>query len=165
MAQLLSLANEGVFPITRDAEGQLLPHLPATGMTHPGTVQGEGKLAGVPSLFVRLASCNLRCIWQLPDGTYSRCDTPYASFESNDIHQRTVDDVLALVKHNLGPIRHIVITGGEPLLQKEALAELAARLKSELQLHVTLETNGTLFNEQVARHVDLFSISPKLANS
>lgn len=165
MTNKITLANEGVFPIVRDKEGQVLPQAPATGMAVAGTIQGEGKLAGVPSLFIRFSSCNLRCIWQLPDGTYSRCDTPYASFESNDIHQRTVDDVLALVKHNLGPIRHIVITGGEPLLQKEALAELAARLKSELQLHVTMETNGTLFNEQVARHVDLFSISPKLANS
>ncbi|MCA1745740.1 MAG: 7-carboxy-7-deazaguanine synthase QueE [Bacteroidales bacterium] len=165
MTNKITLANEGVFPIVRDKEGQILPQTPATGIAVAGTIQGEGKLAGVPSLFIRFSSCNLRCIWQLPDGTYSRCDTPYASFETNDIHQITVDDVLALVKHNRGPIRHIVITGGEPLLQKEALIELAARFKSELELHVTIETNGTIFNKAVAQHVDLFSISPKLGNS
>ncbi|GAO31410.1 7-carboxy-7-deazaguanine synthase QueE [Geofilum rubicundum] len=165
MNQKISLANEGVFPIVKDKEGQVLPKAPATGITVAGTIQGEGKLAGIPSLFIRFSSCNLRCIWQLPDGTYSRCDTPYASFDANGIQQITVDDVLALVKHNLGPIRHIVITGGEPLLQKDALIELAARLKSELQLHLTIETNGSIFNAQVAQQIDLFSISPKLANS
>ena len=165
MTNTITLANEGVFPIVKDKDGKALQAAPATGIAVAGTIQGEGKLAGVPSLFIRFSSCNLRCIWRLPDGTYSRCDTPYASFDSSEIHQKTVDDVLALVRHNLGPIRHVVITGGEPLLQKEALIELAARLKSELQLHVTIETNGTLFNEQVARQVDLFSISPKLANS
>ncbi len=165
MSNKITLSSEGVFPIVRDKHGNALPNAPATGIAVAGTIQGEGKLAGIPSLFIRFSSCNLRCIWQLPDGTFSRCDTPYASFDSNDIHQITVVDVLALVRHNLGPIRHIVITGGEPLLQKEALIELAARLKSEMQLHVTIETNGTIFSEQVAQHVDLFSISPKLANS
>lgn len=165
MAQLLSLANEGVFPITRDAEGQLLPHLPATGMTHPGTVQGEGKLAGVPSLFVRLASCNLRCIWQLPDGSYSRCDTPYASFDTREILSVGPQHVKQLVAHNLGQVRHVVLTGGEPLLQKGALSELARMLKEELGLHLTMETNGTAYYEPLAKHIDLFSISPKLENS
>lgn len=165
MSNKITLANEGVFPIVKGKDGNDLPAAPATGIAVAGTIQGEGKLAGVPSLFIRFSSCNLRCIWQLPDGSFSRCDTPYASFDSNDIHQQTVDNVLALVRHNMGPIRHIVITGGEPLLQKEALIELTSRLKAELQLHVTIETNGTLYNEQVARQVDLFSISPKLANS
>jgi 7-carboxy-7-deazaguanine synthase len=87
MTNKITLANEGVFPIVRDKDGQLLPQVPATGITVAGTIQGEGKLAGVPSLFIRFSSCNLRCIWQLPDGTYSKCDTPYASFDSNDIHQ------------------------------------------------------------------------------
>ncbi|HKL71431.1 MAG TPA: hypothetical protein VJ855_02150, partial [Marinilabiliaceae bacterium] len=60
MNNKIVLANEGVFPITKDWEGNPLPHLPATGMQMAGTIQGEGLLMGVPSLFIRLASCNLR---------------------------------------------------------------------------------------------------------
>ncbi|MGM0376892.1 MAG: 7-carboxy-7-deazaguanine synthase QueE [Bacteroidota bacterium] len=159
------LAREGVFPITKDRHGRHLKEKPATRMDIPGTIQGEGKLTGVPSLFVRLAGCNLRCIWTLPDGSLSRCDTPYASFE-NDTHQ-TLDtqEVFDLIISNADSLNHIVITGGEPLLQHKPLEELLKRIKAETHLHVTIETNGTLFFEEVARHTDLFSISPKLSNS
>lgn len=161
----LVLANEGVFPITKDKNGSPLNTLPATGMNMPGTIQGEGKLAGVPSLFIRLASCNLRCIWTLPDGTFCRCDTPYASFEPEQELQMHANEVFDLVKHNIGILKHAVITGGEPFLQKKALTPLVKRLKEELGLHLTIETNGTLFSEEVSRYIDLFSISPKLSNS
>ncbi len=161
----LVLANEGVFPIIRDSEGQPLSSRPATGLPIAGTIQGEGKLAGMPSLFIRLGGCNLRCIWQMPDGTFSRCDTPYASFDSDTFKQLETTEVVKLVRQNLGPLKHAVITGGEPLLQKDALAELLRNLKQELELHLTIETNGTLFAEEVARHIDLFSVSPKLSNS
>ncbi len=161
----LVLANEGIFPITRDSAGKLLSSRPATGMPIAGTIQGEGKLAGMPSLFIRLGGCNLRCIWQMPDGTFSRCDTPYASFDSDTFRQMDAQEAVKLVKENLGPLKHVVITGGEPLLQKNALAELLRHLKQELELHLTIETNGTLFAEEVARYIDLFSVSPKLSNS
>jgi 7-carboxy-7-deazaguanine synthase len=161
----LVLAKEGVFPITKDAQGYLLNDRPATGLTVSGTIQGEGILSGVPSLFVRMASCNLRCIWELPDGTLSRCDTPDASFEVKTIQQLSVDTVFELIKQNLGNLRHLVITGGEPLLQKKPLAALAQRLKQELNLHLTMETNGTLFDADLAQYIDLFSVSPKLTNA
>jgi 7-carboxy-7-deazaguanine synthase len=161
----LVLANEGVFPITRNQYGQPLNHIPATGLNISGTIQGEGKLTGVPSLFVRLASCNLRCIWTLPDGSFCRCDTPYASFNAEQDLQLSTNEVFELIKHNIGDLNHVVITGGEPLLQHKALAILTNRLKTELNLHLTVETNGTLFAEDVAQHIDLFSISPKLSNS
>ncbi len=164
MSQII-LANEGVFPITKDKNGNALTEMPATGLKIPGTIQGEGKLMGIASLFIRLASCNLRCIWQLPNGKLSRCDTPYASFSSLSNYQTNVKDVVDLVKENLGNIKHVVITGGEPLIQKVALANLVALLKKETGVHITLETNGTIFDSEVAEHVDLFSISPKLANS
>ena len=54
-----------------------------TGFDFAGTIQGEGKLAGIPALFIRTAGCNLRCMWWLPDGSVSRCDTPYASFDTS----------------------------------------------------------------------------------
>lgn len=161
----LVLANEGVFPITKDQCGHPLKNIPATGMHVSGTIQGEGKLAGVPSLFVRLASCNLRCMWALPDGSLCRCDTPYASFEAEQDLQLDTIEVFNLVKHNIGDLNHVVLTGGEPMLQHKSLSVLAKRLKEELRLHLSIETNGTIFAEDVARHIDLFSISPKLSNS
>lgn len=164
MSQLI-LSNEGVFPITKDKNGNLLADNPATGLNIPGTIQGEGKLAGTSSLFIRFASCNLRCIWQLPNGKLSRCDTPYASFNTIHNFPTNVRDVVDLVHSNLGPLKHVVITGGEPLIQKVALANLAEILKKETGVHLTLETNGTLFDADVAKNIDLFSISPKLSNS
>ena len=59
----------------------------------------------------------------------------------------------------------MVITGGEPVLQQVVLAKLCQRIKEELELHITIETNGTLFNEELCKWIDLFSISPKLRNS
>lgn len=165
MSNNLLLACEGVFPIVNDSNGNTLNSIPATGLGVAGTIQGEGKLAGTPSLFIRLSGCNLRCIWQLPDGTFSRCDTHHASFSSKGAFRMKVNEVISLLRHNLGNIRHVVITGGEPLLQKLALRTLTANLKNELNLHVTLETNGTIYDSEVASHVDLFSISPKLFNS
>jgi len=159
------LANEGVFPITKDKHGNPLKSVPATGMKTSGTIQGEGKLAGVPSLFIRLAGCNLRCMWTLPDGSFCRCDTPYASFEAEQELQLSQEDIFALVQQNIGNLNHVVLTGGEPMLQHRHLAVLSARLKEELQLHLSIETNGTIFAEDVAQHIDLFSISPKLKNS
>lgn len=161
----LILSKEAVFPVTKDWNGKLLDENPKTGLAIAGTIQGEGKLAGVPSLFIRLAGCNLRCIWQMEDGTYSRCDTRYASFQPNEIIELEVDKIVDWVRYNIGNIRHVVITGGEPLLQKKGLADLCQKLKSQLNIHITLESNGSIFNEEVANCVDLFSISPKLSNS
>lgn len=113
------------------------------------SIQGEGILAGVPSLFVRTSGCNLRCLW---------CDTPYASWnpEGEDWPlDRIVDWTL---KHPA--FRHVVLTGGEPMIQPE-LPELARRLNA-LGLHITIETAGTVFVELPCH---LLSVSPKLANS
>ncbi len=113
------------------------------------SIQGEGGLAGVPSVFVRTSGCNLRCVW---------CDTPYASWKPEG-EEWTVDAILAEVaKH---PARHVVLTGGEPMLAKD-LPELARRLR-EAGRHITIETAGTLPPDGIA--CDLASISPKLAHS
>jgi 7-carboxy-7-deazaguanine synthase len=112
------------------------------------SVQGEGGLVGVPSVFVRTSGCNLRCVW---------CDTPYTSWspEGADL---SLDQILAEVQSY--PARHVVVTGGEPMIAPEIIP-LTEGLR-QLGLHITIETAGTIFKPVAC---DLMSISPKLANS
>lgn len=112
------------------------------------SIQGEGSLIGVPSVFVRTSGCNLRCSW---------CDTPYTSWQPEG-DERSIDEILECVAAH--PARHVVITGGEPLIAPE-IAPLTSRLRAR-GLHITIETAGTVF---AAVACDLMSISPKLANS
>ncbi|HPT28512.1 MAG TPA: 7-carboxy-7-deazaguanine synthase QueE [Bryobacteraceae bacterium] len=113
------------------------------------SIQGEGMLSGIPSLFIRTSGCNLRCRW---------CDTPYASWAPEG-EDWTVDRIVDWVAQQ--PVyRHAVLTGGEPMIQPE-LPELARQLDA-LGLHITIETAGTVFAD-LACH--LLSLSPKLANS
>jgi 7-carboxy-7-deazaguanine synthase len=112
------------------------------------SIQGEGRLAGVPSVFIRTSGCNLRCVW---------CDTPYTSWEPEG-EDRNLNEMLAeAARHST---RHVVVTGGEPLLSHE-IEELTARLKRE-GFHITIETAATIFKPVSC---DLMSLSPKLANS
>ncbi|WP_251619936.1 7-carboxy-7-deazaguanine synthase QueE [Odoribacter lunatus] len=161
----LILAEDGIFPIVRDADGNLLPQLPASGLDFSGTIQGEGKLNGIPSLFVRLAGCNLHCTWQSPDGNLSGCDTAYASYAVRHSVSMSVERVCQTILHNTEHLQHLVITGGEPLLQAKSLNLLFIRIKQERHFHITIETNATLFDEKLARHIDFFSLSPKLSTS
>jgi len=112
------------------------------------SIQGEGALAGVPSVFVRTSGCNLRCEW---------CDTPYTSWRPEGVDWELGDIVSEVVGHRA---RHVVVTGGEPMIMPEILA-LTERLRSA-GLHITIETAGTVFHPVMC---DLMSISPKLSNS
>lgn len=112
------------------------------------SVQGEGALTGVPSAFVRLSGCNLRCRW---------CDTPRTSWQPEGAHA-SVASVLAWVAET--GLQHAVLTGGEPLVQP-AIQPLCLAL-SAAGIHVTVETAGTVFRPVRA---NLLSISPKLADS
>lgn len=112
------------------------------------SIQGEGKLAGVPSYFIRTSGCNLRCVW---------CDTPYASWEP-DGEPREID--ILVQEAAASGVRHAVLTGGEPMMFPQ-IAPLAAGLRAA-GLHTTIETAGTIFRDVAC---DLMSISPKLANS
>lgn len=115
------LAKDGIFPITRDAAGNPISQLPASGFLFPGTIQGEGKLAGIPSLFIRLAGCNLHCCWKTSDNRVSPCDTAYAAYHLQETHMMSPDEIYQIILHNTQSIQHIVITGGEPLLQAREL--------------------------------------------
>jgi len=112
------------------------------------SLQGEGSLLGVPSVFIRTSGCNLRCSW---------CDTPYTSWKPEGA-ELTLDQIVDQVKSH--PARHVVVTGGEPMIAPD-IVPLCERLR-ELGLHITIETAGTV-SKPVA--CDLMSISPKLANS
>jgi 7-carboxy-7-deazaguanine synthase len=113
------------------------------------SLQGEGELAGVPSVFVRTSGCNLRCNW---------CDTPYASWQPEGMNRSVAEIVTAVQSY---PARHVVLTGGEPMVAKE-IRELAGALK-QLGYHITIETAATMPPDGIA--CDLASLSPKLRNS
>ncbi len=113
------------------------------------SLQGEGELTGVPSVFIRTSGCNLRCRW---------CDTKYASWEPEGT-QLSVEAIVAEVQRH--PAAHVVLTGGEPMLARE-LPALAATLRT-LGKHLTIETAGTVPPGGIA--CDLASLSPKLVHA
>ena len=120
------------------------------------SLQGEGRLTGTPSVFVRAAGCNLRCRF---------CDTAYASWSPEGV-ELGIDEILARVAElaaatpDRPAAKHVVLTGGEPMLSGE-LVPLSAALRRR-GLHVTIETAGTRYLPVAC---DLMSVSPKLANS
>jgi len=109
------------------------------------SVQGEGTLVGVPSVFVRTSGCNLRCAW---------CDTPYTSWQPEG-DERSIETIAEEVERY--GASHVVVTGGEPMIAPE-IVDLTRRLAG----HLTIETAGTVDADV---RCDLMSISPKLANS
>lgn len=114
------------------------------------TVQGEGSMAGRPSYFVRTSGCNLRCWW---------CDTPYTSWKPEG-GMLEVADIAEAALASKAPC--VVVTGGEPMLFAPQVGALARQLRSAGR-HVTVETNGTIWSDDVA--ADLWSVSPKLRSS
>ena len=111
------------------------------------SLQGEGVEGGTPALFLRLAGCNLRC---------EACDTQYAWEGGEDL---SLSQLLARL--NSYPIRYLVVTGGEPLLQARALEELLSHLSSWT---LALETNATLWEPRVLDRFHLITASPKLSS-
>jgi 7-carboxy-7-deazaguanine synthase len=113
------------------------------------SVQGEGSLVGVPSVFVRTSGCNLRCSW---------CDTPYTSWNPEGDNLE-IDAILGRVAE-FPAAKHVVLTGGEPMIAP-GIVELSTKIR-ERGMHITIETAGTVFAPVAC---DLMSISPKLSNS
>jgi len=128
------------------------------------SLQGEGFLAGVPSVFVRLAGCPLRCKW---------CDTKYAWEQTSGQDYSIAKIVQAVLRKSAWgrltaespgqqwPCKFVVVTGGEPMINSD-LPQLVQELKAA-DKHITIETAGIAFIPDLA--CDLMSISPKLSNS
>lgn len=126
------------------------------------TVQGEGPHIGQPAVFVRLAGCNLDCVW---------CDTPYSwDWErydrSTEVHIEGSGSLAQRVIHlAAGRVQLCVLTGGEPLLQQRRWLVFVAALQAE-GIDVDVETNGTIAHDTTMEHfVRTWVVSPKLANS
>ena len=123
------------------------------------SLQGEGPSQGTPSVFLRLALCNLVCTW---------CDTKYTwDWRNHDYRQEVVEltqgDVMDAVQAY--GCRHLVVTGGEPLVQQRALGPLVDSLKGR-GFSFEVETNGTIApGQSLVRSVDQWNVSPKLGSS
>jgi len=134
------------------------------------SIQGEGVNMGRPSVFLRLWGCNLSCGYThtdkgwVPNGGW-KCDTTYTWMtKGNDVVQLSVEEVLdALEAQGLGDnVRHLVVTGGEPLLQATELTQLVRDIRGST---VEVESNATMFPEELPFLVNYWDLSPKLSNS
>ncbi|MBI4231716.1 7-carboxy-7-deazaguanine synthase QueE [Candidatus Peregrinibacteria bacterium] len=113
------------------------------------TIQGEGPSIGKPAIFLRLAGCHLRCVW---------CDTKY-TWKLNSGKKMSSTEIIEEIKKF--PSKHLVITGGEPLIQQNALIELLEKLKG---YYIEIETSGSL-KSSLDKYVNHYNCSPKLSNS
>lgn len=123
------------------------------------SVQGEGVSSGIPTVFLRLATCNLSCSW---------CDTKYTwDWESYDIRRELISLPVGDVQGRISDfdLSHLVVTGGEPLLQQRELSPLMKSL-AEDGIRIEVETNGTIapWNEMLAS-IFQWNVSPKIASS
>lgn len=123
------------------------------------SLQGEGASIGIPTVFLRLAQCNLTCSW---------CDTKYTwdwksfSFDK-EVMTLPVDEIESRILSF--DRRHLVITGGEPMMQQRALATLVSSLHDK-GFFCEVETNGTLApSPEMVQGVSQWNVSPKLSNS
>jgi organic radical activating enzyme len=123
------------------------------------SIQGEGLSAGTPAVFLRMALCNLACAW---------CDTKYTwdwkNYEyGKEVKEVGIEDVKAgLLRYG---VKHLVLTGGEPMLQQSDLVPLLESLK-EIGFFIEVETNGTISPTiGMVGVVDRWNVSPKLENS
>ena len=112
------------------------------------SIQGEGKYAGTPQVFVRFFKCNMHCVW---------CDTPHSIGDTTEKYREvTAGELMAEIIAHADQTKDISLTGGEPLLQADFIEELARSLKEE-GMRIHLDTNGTL-PEAMAKVIDWIDV-------
>ena len=133
------------------------------------SIQGEGCLTGVPSVFIRTSGCNLRCAWK-----NSVCDSAYTSHNPEKPLWTDPEQIVEeILKVKSPETTHFVFTGGEPMLYQEGMYEVMKLLderlcsnEGDLWIHFTVETNSTIVPSwDLLGIVDLWSMSPKLESS
>jgi|TARA_R110002153_G_scaffold181638_1_gene334941 organic radical activating enzyme len=137
------------------------------------SIQGEGKTVGIPSVFVRLGGCNLMCggmgtqfDGELHNGAEWRCDTVEVWMKAQS---KSVEDILD--KECTNAIKngaHVILTGGEPMMQQASLEEFVKYIKFTINKDTffEVETNGTILpSEYLLNNISLWNCSPKLTNS
>ena len=137
------------------------------------SIQGEGKTVGIPSVFVRLGGCNLMCggmgtqfDGELHNGAEFRCDTVevWMNATSKEIEDVLTDECYDAIENGA----HIILTGGEPMMQQKGLEAFMEYVYNEINENAffEVETNGTIIpNEYLLFNIDLWNCSPKLSNS
>ncbi len=123
------------------------------------SIQGEGVSMGVPSVFLRLATCNLSCTW---------CDTKYTwDWQNFDYQTEVVELDASEIQKKIQAFNcsHVVITGGEPMLQQAELTPLVESLATQ-GYTFEVETNGTIAPlAAMLGHIGQWNVSPKLRTS
>lgn len=136
------------------------------------TIQGEGRNLGRPVVFARLSDCNLKCSWCDTPQTWAFTEARAAQHDEGVVYDKAVEqtyiEVGEAVRNIDGyPMKRLVITGGEPMMQQAGIAELIKGLREENEDYwVEIETNGTIAPKpELLELVDQFNVSAKLANS
>jgi 7-carboxy-7-deazaguanine synthase len=140
------------------------------------SIQGEGRNIGRVRTFIRLSGCNLHCVWCDTAYTWNWIGSPFRherdapgvphKFDpAAEMSKVSIADACTLIE--VQKSEGVVITGGEPLMQAEAIVALVDALKAnDPQLLIEIETNGSIApSEALTARVDLFMVSPKLAHS
>ena len=127
------------------------------------SIQGEGQTIGMPAHFIRLKACNLDCVW---------CDTTEVWKQGiRKTFEQVAEDI---GEKNLQLIReqnmHLIITGGEPLLQQDSIVRFINWFSEEIiqnfDWQLEIETNGTIIPARdMIREVNYWNVSPKLLNA
>ena len=116
------------------------------------SIQGEGLNIGRPAVFVRFGNCNLKCSW---------CDTK-STWHKDFIDNKEVDLEYVFAEIRKYPqCKHLVLTGGEPLLQQDSISAIRREFP---QYYIEVETNGSI-SPRCVSDVDLLTVSHKLKNS